>query len=493
MDLSILSGLLLSLLTGLVLGWLAARTGARRQFDETISAHRMALSAQQSLAAETARHSDELQDELRRTRSSLDAERVAAGHLREENAQLRTDVAHQRAALPEKMALLSDAQHQLKTAFESLAANALRLSTDEFLKLADQKLAHTQKDALGEMDKRQHALDELIRPIRDALAHVDQKLGETEKNRLQTSTALETMLREVGQQHDRLRGETQNLVRALRSPAVRGRWGEVQLRRVIEMAGLIERCDFEEQPTITADGVRLRPDLIVRLPGGRTVVVDAKVPLEAYLTAVEATDEESRRARLTDHARQVRNHVDKLAAKSYWEQLDSSPEFVIMFLGAEAIYHAALQEDSGLVESAARRKVLLAGPMNLIGLLLVVAQGWRHERMTQNAEEICALGKELYSRVATMTTYLDDLRKKLDGSVQAYNKVIGSFEGRVLVQARKLRDLGAASGDEIAPLDTVDTAPRVLQTANLLGLPEEAIVDADLLDASSVEHERVGS
>ncbi len=492
MDLSVLSLLLLSLLTGIILGWTAVRAGSQRQLDETVAAHRVALAAQQSLASETGKHLGGVQEDLRRTRHGFEAERLATGHLREENAQLRTEVAHQRAVLPEKLALLANAQEQLKTAFDALAANALRLSTGEFLKLADQKLASTHNDSLGEMAKRQHALDELIKPIRDTLAQVDQKLGETEMNRLQTSTTLETMLREVGQQHERLRGETHNLVRALRSPTVRGRWGEVQLRRVIEMAGLVERCDFEEQPTLTADGVRLRPDLIVRLPGGRTVVVDAKVPLEAYLTAIEATDDDARRARLADHARQVRAHVDKLAAKSYWEQLDASPEFVIMFLGAEAIYHAALQEDPALVESAARRKVLLAGPMNLIGLLLVVAQGWRHERMAQNAEEICALGKELYSRIVTMTSNLDDLRKKLDGSVQAYNKVIGSFEGRVLVQARKLRDLGAATGDEIAPLDAIDTAPRVLQSANLLGLPEEATIDAETLEATLVEQERVG-
>ncbi|MGE0041558.1 MAG: DNA recombination protein RmuC, partial [Vicinamibacterales bacterium] len=266
-----------------------------------------------------------------------------------------------------------------------------------------------------------------------------------------------------------------------RTPAVRGRWGEIQLRRVVELAGLIERVDFEEQPTVAAEGGRLRPDLVVRLPGGRQVVVDAKVPLDAYLNAMDAADDAARAARLGDHARQVRDHVTKLGAKAYWEQFQPSPEFVVMFLGAEAIYHAALQEDPDLLEFAARNRVLLAGPMSLIGMLLVVAKGWRHERIAENAEEISRLGRELYDRVGKMTEHLDTLRQRIDGTVRAFNETVGSYETRVLVTARRFKDLGATTGGDIPALGSVDTVPRVLQSANLLGLPDD-VVDAEPLD-----------
>ncbi len=479
MDVASVSLFLLALTLGLLAGWLVSRLAGRRHLVDNASLHRSAIGAQQTLFAETAKRLGEVQEELRRTRGDLDMSRTESVRLREENMRFRTELTHQKAAVPEKLALLSQAQEQLKNAFDALAAQALRLTTDEFLKLAGEKLSNVQKDALGEIHKRQQAFDDLIKPIRDALTQVDQKLGEAEKNRVDTSSALSTLLREVGLQQDRLRGETENLVKALRTPVVRGRWGEVQLRRVVEMAGLLEQCDFEEQPTALTENGRQRPDMVVRLPGSRTIVVDAKVPLEAYLSALEAPNDEARRARLADHARQVKDHVSRLGAKAYWEQFQPSPEFVVMFLGAEAIYHAALQEDPSLVESAARHRVLLAGPMSLIGLLFVVAQGWRHEQMAQNAQEISRLGKDLYERVAKMTEHLDTLRTRLDSTVRAFNETVGSYETRVLVTARKFKALGATTADEIEPLQAIDSVPRVLQSANLLGLPDEAIVDGE--------------
>lgn len=495
MDLSTFFLLLLMLVAGLAGGWLIARLATRAHLEAATNLQRSALGAQQTLFAETAKRLGEVQDELRRTRDDLDIARTEGVRLREDNAKFRTELAHHREVVPEKLALLSSAQEQLRAAFDSLAGQTLRMTTEEFLKLADQKLSNVQNTALGEIHKRQQAFDELIRPIRDTLTQVDQKLGESERGRVESAAAISTLLREVGQQQDRLRGETSNLVRALRAPAVRGRWGEVQLRRVCELAGLLEQCDFEEQPTTLFDGVRQRPDLIVRLPGGRIVVVDAKVPLEAYLLALEAQDDETRQARLADHARQVREHVAKLGAKSYWESFQPSPEFVVMFLGAEAIYHAALQEDPALIEFAARHRVLLAGPMSLIGQLLVVAQGWRHEQMAQNAQEINRLGRELYERVSKMTEHLDTLRTRLDSTVRAFNDTVGSYETRVLVTARKFKALGATTADDIEPQQAIDTVPRVLQSANLLALPDEAVVDGetvtDTLD-SRQPHDRPG-
>jgi len=403
---------------------------------------------------------------------------------REDNARLRAELAHQGHTIPDKLALLERAQVELKESFDALAASALRANSDEFLKLADQKLGNVQKDAIGEISKRQQALDDLMKPIRDTLTQVDQKLAESERGRLQTGTAIETLLRDLKQQQERLRGETQHLVRALRTPIVRGRWGEMQLRRAVELAGMIEHCDFVEQPSLLAEHGRQRPDLIVTLPGGRTLVIDAKVPLDAYLDAQDAPDDDTRRTRLIDHARQVRDHMTKLGAKSYWEQAQPSPEFVVMFLPGESFFQAALQQDPELVDFGVRCRVFPASPITLIALLQVVAHGWRQERLAHNAEEIQSLGKELYSRVTKMTEYLDALRTRLDSTVRAFNDVVGSYETRVLVTARKFKTLGATAGDEIEPLQAVDSVPRVLQSANLLALPEDAVVEGETLEST---------
>jgi DNA recombination protein RmuC len=399
---------------------------------------------------------------------------------RVENARLRAELAHQQRIVPEQLTLLEQAQGQLKSSFEAVAGAALRASTEEFLKLADQKLGNVQKDAIGEIGKRQQALDDLMKPIRDALQQVDRKLGESDRTQVETSA----LLKEFYQQQERLRGETQSLVRALRTPNVRGRWGEMQLRRVVELAGMLPYCDFEEQPSLLSEYGRQRPDLIVKLPGGRTIVVDAKVPLDAYLNAQEAPDAETRAARMTDHARQVRDHMTKLSAKSYWEQVQPSPEFVVMFLPGESLFQSALQEDVTLVDYGVRCQVFPASPITLIALLQVVAHGWRHERLAQNAGEIQLLGKELYARVSKMTEYLDTLRTRLDSTVKAFNDAVGSYETRVLVTARKFKELGATSETEIDPLQSIDTAPRILHSANLLGLPDEVI------EAEMVDHEK---
>jgi DNA recombination protein RmuC len=373
------------------------------------------------------------------------------------------------------------AHAQLKDSFDALASATLRSATDEFLKLADQKLSNVQKDALGDIDKRQRAIDELIKPIRDALIQVDQKIGDAERGRVETGTTIRTLLNQLNQQQDRLRGETQKLVRALRTPSVRGRWGEMQLRRVVEIAGMLPYCDFEEQPSLISEDGRQRPDLLVKLPGGRTIVVDAKVPLESYLDAQDAPDDEVRRQRLANHARQVRDHMTKLGSKAYWEQAQPSPDFVVMFLPGESFFQSALQDDPALIDFGVRCQVFPASPITLIALLQVVAQGWRHERLARNAEEIQSLGKELYSRVSKMTEYLDTLRMRLDSTVKAFNDTVGSYETRVLVTARKFKELGATSGTEIEALQSIDTAPRILHSANLLGLPE------DVIEAETVE------
>ena len=473
-----------ALLTGLAIGWWMARASAHRALDDAAVAHQGALAAQQTLFAETARRLGDAQQDVQQLRMELQDARNASISIREENAQLRTELAHQQAIVPQQLSLLQKAETQLKASFDALASTALRASTEEFLKLADQKLGNVQKDAMGEISKKHVALDEMIQPIRDALLAVDSKLADTEKARIENSATLGALIKHLGQGQEQLRGATQNLVRALRTPSVRGRWGEVQLRRVIEMAGMLPYCDFIEQPSLLGDQGRQRPDLVVKLPGGKTIVVDAKVPLEAYLDATDAQDDAVRDRRMTDHARQVRDHMTKLGAKSYWEQVQPSPEFVVMFLPGESFFQAALQHDPELIDFGVRCQVFPASPITLIALLQVVAQGWRHERLAQNAEEIQALGKDLYARVSKMTDYLDTMRTRLDSTVRAFNDVVGSYETRVLVSARKFKELGATSGTEIDPLQPIDTIPRILHSANLLGLPDD-VVDGETVQKDS--------
>jgi DNA recombination protein RmuC len=470
------------LAAGALVSWLVARALMRRDLAEAAAVHQGAVSSAQTLFRETAKRLGEVQDELARTREELDQVRGEASYLREQHAGLTAELDHQRAAVPTQLALLEKAQQQLKDSFSALAGATLRHNNEEFLRLAQERLGHLQKDAVTDLGKRQQALDDLVRPIRDALASVDRRLGEVEHNRVQTGTELQTLLKAVGQSQHQLRMETQQLVRALRAPQVRGRWGEIQLRRVVEMAGMLHHCDFQEQPSLNGDAGRLRPDLIVTLPGDRTVVIDAKVPLEAYLDAQEAQDDVTRLQCLQAHARQVREHMQKLSAKAYWEQFQPSPEFVVMFLPGEAIFQAALQQDVGLIEFGVGQKVFPASPITLIALLRAVAHGWREERLAANAAEVSTLGKELYERVTKMTEHLDTLRTRLDGAVRAFNDTVGSYETRVLVTARRFKELGATSGKDIEPLQALDAVPRVLQTANLLGLPDEAVVDGETID-----------
>jgi DNA recombination protein RmuC len=278
------------------------------------------------------------------------------------------------------------------------------------------------------------------------------------------------MLKVVGHTQQQLQQETQNLVRALRSPGVRGQWGEVQLRKVVELAGMLEHCDFDEQPTIVTDSGRLRPDMTINLPGGRTIVVDAKTPLEAFLDAQAATEDGVRSGRLADHVRQVKEHITKLGAKTYWDALPSSPELVVLFLPAEAIYMAALERDSSLIDYGVKQNVLIASPLTLIALLRAAAFGWRQERLTLNAEEISRLGRALHESVATMAEHLEDLRKRMDGTFATFNRVVGSFESNVLVKARRFRELGAGSAKEIPAIDPLETVTRRLETPTQPGL-----------------------
>jgi DNA recombination protein RmuC len=360
--------------------------------------------------------------------------------------------------------LLRGRKRELADQFLALSADALARNNQTFLDLAKASLGHAQEAARGDLDMRQQAIAQLLTPVRTSLERVDCQIQELEKARAGAYAALNQQVRSLLDTQEQLRSQTGRLVTALRTPGVRGHWGEVQLRRVVEMAGMLERCDFVSQATVESEDGRLRPDLVVRLPAGKIIVVDAKTPLDAYLQAIDAGDETTRKAKLAGHARQVREHMAALGRKSYWEQFDQAPEFAVMFLPGECFFSAALESDPSLIEAGAGQNVILATPTTLIALLRAVAYGWRQEKLAQNAAEISALGKDLYKRLSDMSDHWNKMGRSLERAVEAYNCGIGSLESRVMVSARRFADLKTAPlGVEIPLLEPVEKAVRSSQ------------------------------
>jgi len=410
----------------------------------------------------------EVQDrDLLELRGALDGERQT-------RVRAETQLEEEKRNVAEQRKLVEDARQNLSETFKALSSDALKGNSQAFLELAKQSLATVVADAKGDLGKRKEAIDGLVKPLGESLHRYQSLLRDVETKREKAYGGLREQIDSLIHTQRQLEKETGDLVSALRRPQVRGRWGEMTLRRVVELAGMSDRCDFSEQVSVESDSGRLRPDMIVHLPGDREIVVDSKVSLDAYLNAISADTEDQRTQQLTRHAAQIRQHMEQLATKSYWEQFQRAPDLVVMFIPGESFFGTALEYDRRLLEDGMAKRVVLATPTTLIALLRAVAYGWRQEQIAKNAQAISELGKDLYDRLRTLSQHLVAMGRGLARANEAYNKAVGSMETRVFPAGRRFKELGVSVGPDIPEVAPLDVVPRVLNAPELVdeGAPE---------------------
>jgi len=408
----------------------------------------------------------------------------------QDRARLAAELEAERRTTADKLALLEGARSALKESFGALSAEALKTNNEAFLHLATLSLGKTQEAATTDLAARQKEIAGLVQPLRESLGKISEHMQQVDRDRATSSQALTTQLQAVGETQERLRRETEGLVRALKSPNQRGRWGEIQLRNIIERAGMNAYCgDFSEKESVEDEhGRRAIPDMTVRLPNGSCIVIDSKVPIDAYLRAVDATDEVQRESLFRDHARQVREHIRGLSAKTYWAKFTPTPELVVMFLPGEPLFAVALQADPTLFDYAADQRVIPSSPLTLLALLRTVASAWQQQRLAENAEHVRALGTELYERVALMADHVQELGLSLRQAGGAYDRFVGSLESRVLVTARRFRELGISGTKDIAdPAPPLELEVREPRSTELRVPIQESLIDAE----SSVPAEKI--
>jgi DNA recombination protein RmuC len=448
-----LVGLLAAAAVGLALGLLLRRRGGE---PAAVAKLEERLALREEALAEAKRERDG-------ALVKLDVAAARESDLKARLAEAETRLAEEREQAAEKLALLADAEKKLTEAFANLAGRALEANAESFLRQAKQSFETLQTAAQGDLEQRRQAVEALVAPMREQLVKYESGVRELEKAREHAYGTLSEQVRALVSTQERLQLETGNLVKALRAPQVRGRWGEMQLKRAVEFAGLVDHVDFVEQESVEGEESTLRPDLIVNLPEGRRVVIDAKAPLAAYLDALEARDEDVRLRHLVDHARQVREHVRKLASKAYWSQFDEAPDFVVLFLPGESFFSAALEQDPALIDDAFRQSVMLATPTTLVALLKSVAYGWNQQHLALNARQIADEARTLYERVRVFGEHLDGVGKGLEAAVRAHNRAAGSFALRVVPQGRRLEELALGPEQPLAEPRQVELAPRALE------------------------------
>ncbi len=461
---------LLGILIGGVGIWLVASSRLKWFYGKQVADIQAAHSARLAEVEGKAKSAEAVAEERRLQIQQKDSEIVQLRRELQSEGQLKiealTSLKESQRSFEEQRALIDTMKKEMTDTFNALSSAALKSSSEDFLRLASEHLGKVVSDTKGKLGEHQAAMDGMIKPLHETLKRYEEQIRAIEESRHKAYGSLEEQLRTLASTHENLQRETSNLVSALRKPQVRGRWGEMQLRRVAELSGMSLHCDFTEQHSVDTEKGRIRPDMVVHLPMKREIVVDSKVSLEAYLDAISASTEDEKKAKLEKHAQQVRSHMTKLASKDYWSQFRQSPEFVVLFIPGESFLSSALESDSSLIEDGIEKRVIIATPTTFIALLRAIAYGWRQEQLTKNAQEISDLGRQLYERMGMLIQHIENVGTSLEKAIAAYNRAVGSMEARVLPSVRKFKELGVTGSEEVPALEQIDQKPRSLTFLN---------------------------
>jgi len=463
--------IILGLIIGGLVAWFFAKSRFQGIHSKQIADLQMNFSNQLAETEGKAKYAEaqviELRQQVQQKDSEINQIRNELDVERQSKVEALTKLDASQKSFEEQKALIEAMKTEMTDTFNALSSAALKSSSEDFLRLASEHLGKVVADTKGKLGEHQAAMDGMIKPLYETLKRYEEQIRSIEESRHKAYGSLEEQLRALALTHENLQRETSNLVSALRKPQVRGRWGEMQLRRVAELSGMSMHCDFTEQQSMDTEKGRIRPDMIVHLPMEREIVVDSKVSLEAYLDAIAATTEDERKAKMEKHAQQVRSHMNKLASKEYWSQFKQSPEFVVLFIPGESFLSSALDMDNTIIEDGIEKRVIVATPTTFIALLRAIAYGWRQEQLTKNAQEISELGRQLYERMNTLVQHFDSIGSNLEKAISAYNKAVGSMESRILPSVRRFKELGVTGADEIPVIEQIDQTPRNLSILEL--------------------------